>query len=84
MTETERMHILVGNLPAEITEEDIQDALADLDFDIEVKLSSGERTTAQITFPGMTRTVAEGLAAQINGRFWRERTLEAYVPLFFK
>jgi hypothetical protein len=84
MTESERMHILVGNLPPDITVEDIQDALADLDFDIEVTLSPGDRTTAQITFAGMTRTAAEGLAEQINGRFWRERTLQAYVPLFFK
>ncbi len=84
MTDTERMHILVGNLPPDITAEDIEDALSDLEFDIQVKLSPGDRATAQITFQGMTRGVAEELATLINGRFWRERTLEAYVPLFFK
>ncbi len=80
----EKIHILVNNLPSDVTEEDIYDAFADLDFELDVKLVPGEKMLAQVSFSGMTRTMADKLAQRINGMFWREHTLQAYVPLFFK
>jgi hypothetical protein len=87
MSDNERLHILVGNLPPDVSEDEIQEALADLGFELTVRLfreGSAERVTAQLTFAGMTRGVAEKLAARLNGRQYRGRVLKAYVPLFFK
>jgi hypothetical protein len=37
-----------------------------------------------VGFDGMTRVIAEKLAERIKGMPWEGRTLNAYVPLFFK
>ncbi len=83
----ENIAVLIGNLPPQVTEDDLQDALEGLGYDLEVKLSregSAEKVTAIVRFDGMTRAIAEKLAERIKGMPWQGRTLTAYVPLFFK
>ena len=83
----ENIAVLIGNLPPQVTEDDLQDALEGLGYDLEVKLSregSEEKVTAIVRFDGMTRAIAEKLAERIKGMPWQGRTLNAYVPLFFK
>ena len=85
MSEKDEIRVAIGNLPADITEEDLQEDLEHLGYDLRVRLErsgSAERVTAVITFEGMTRTTAEKLAEQLDGMPYRDRTLRAYVPLF--
>lgn len=87
MTEDDRIAVLVGNLPPEVHEDDLQDAFEGLGYDLEIKLireGNEERVTAVVRFDGMTRGVAEQLAERIKGRFSQGRALTAYVPLFMK
>lgn len=87
MTEEEKIAVLVGNLPPSVDEDDLQDALEGLGYELEIELvreGSEERVTAVVRFDGMTRIAAEQLADKIKGRVWHGRTLNAYVPLFFK
>lgn len=87
MTEQEKIAVLVGNLPPSIDEDDLQDALEGLGYELEIELvreGNEERVTAVVRFDGMTRIAAEKLAEKIKGRVWHGRTLNAYVPLFFK
>jgi RNA recognition motif-containing protein len=85
MSEKEEIRVAVGNLPPEITEEDLQEDLEHLGYDLSIHLErsgSNDRVTAVIMFEGMTRTTAEKLADQLDGMPYRDRTLRAYVPLF--
>jgi hypothetical protein len=87
MSAPENIAVLIGNLPPDVTEEDVEDALDGLGYDLRVALTrddKDERLLAIVRFDGMTRGVAEKLAARINGMPWRGRTLTAYVPLFWK
>lgn len=87
MTENKDIHILIANLLPDVVEEDIEEALEHLGFDLDVSLvreGSADKVTAVVRFEGMTRNTAETLAERINGMPWRGRTLQAYVPLFFK
>lgn len=87
MEEDESIAVLVGNLPPDIDEDDLQDAFEGLGYELDIKLvreGSEERVTAVVRFEGMTRVVADQLAARIKGMLWRDRTLQAYVPLFMK
>ena len=87
MTEEDRIAVLVGNLPPEVNEDDLQDALEGLGYELEIKLireGSEERVTAVVRFDGMTRGVADQLAERIKGTIWQGRALHAYVPLFMK
>jgi hypothetical protein len=87
MADKEDIHILVSNLPPDVVEEDIADALENLGYDLSVSLAregSADRVTAVVRFDGMTRRTAETLADRINGMPWRDRILRAYVSLFFK
>lgn len=87
MTERQDIHILVGNLPPDVVEEDIVDALEPLGYDLSISLNregSADKVTAVVKFEGMTRNTAEKLADRINGMPWRDRYLRAYVPLFMQ
>jgi len=87
MSEQENIAILIGNLPPEVNEDDILDALESLEYDLDVSLSregNEDRVTAVVRFVGMTRSSAEKLAEQIRAIPWRGRALNAYVPMFFK
>ena len=85
MSKKEEIRVALGNLPPEITEEDLQEDLKHLGYDLSIHLQrsgSNNRVTAVLMFEGMTRTTAEKLADQLDGMPYRDRTLRAYVPLF--
>lgn len=85
MTDSKDISILVSNLPPDVAEEDVEDALEHLGYDLSVSLvreGSPDKVTAVIKFSGMTRSTAQTLADRIDGMPWRNRYLRAYVPLF--
>ena len=76
------MRIIVGNLPDDITEDAIRDALSDVAPVEAVKLvPEGGSPSAMIEME-ISRADAEALARRIHGRIYRGRDLRAWVPLF--
>ena len=76
------MRIIVGNLPDDITENAIRDALSDVAPVEAVKLvPEGGAPSAMIDME-MTRAEAEALARRIQGRIYKGRELRAWVPIF--
>ncbi|MGW8183356.1 MAG: RNA recognition motif domain-containing protein [Burkholderiales bacterium] len=76
------MRIMVGNLPDDVAEETIREALSDVAPIASIKLvSEGGAPSAMIEME-MTRAEAEALARRIQGRIYRGRELRAWVPLF--
>jgi hypothetical protein len=76
------MRIIVGNLPEDVTEDGIREALSDVAPVSSVKLvPEGGAPSAMIEME-MTRAEAEALARRIQGRIYEGRELRAWVPLF--
>jgi len=76
------MRIMVGNLPDDIAEETIREALSDVAPINAVKLvTEGGTPTAMIEME-LSRADAEALARRIQGRIYQGRELRAWVPLF--
>ena len=76
------MRIMVGNLPDDIAEEAIREALSDVAPINAVKLvTEGGTPTAMIEME-LSRADAEVLARRIQGRMYQGRELRAWVPLF--
>lgn len=76
------MRIMVGNLPDDIAEETIREALSDVAPINAVKLvTEGGTPTAMIEME-LSRADAEALARRIQGRMYQGRALRAWVPLF--
>ncbi|MDH3289163.1 MAG: hypothetical protein OEP48_15755 [Betaproteobacteria bacterium] len=76
------MRIMVGNLPDNITEDAIREALSDVAPVNAIKLvPEGGAPSAMIEME-MTRVDAEALARRIQGRIYEGRELRAWVPLF--
>lgn len=76
------MRIMVGNLPDNIAEETIREALSDVAPINAVKLvTEGGTPTAMIEME-LSRADAEALARRIQGRMYQGRELRAWVPLF--
>ncbi|UCF77193.1 MAG: RNA-binding protein [Betaproteobacteria bacterium] len=76
------MRIMVGNLPDNITEDAIRDALSDVAPVNSIKLvPEGGAPSAMIEME-MSRADAEALARRIQGRIYQGRELRAWVPLF--
>jgi hypothetical protein len=76
------MRIMVGNLPDDITEETIREALSDVAPVNAIKLiPEGGAPSAMIEME-MSRVEAEALARRIQGRIYQGRALRAWVPLF--
>ena len=76
------MRIMVGNLPDDIAEEAIREALSDVAPINAVKLvTEGGTPTAMIEME-LSRADAEALARRIQGRMYQGRELRAWVPLF--
>jgi len=76
------MRIMVGNLPDDVTESAIREALSDVAPINSVKLvPEGGAPSAMIEME-MTRAEAEALARRIQGRLYQGRELRAWVPLF--
>jgi hypothetical protein len=76
------MRIIVGNLPDDITEHAIREALSDVAPVSAIKLvPEGAAPSAMIEME-MSRTSAQTLARRIHGRIYEGRELRAWVPLF--
>lgn len=76
------MRIIVGNLPDDITEEAIRDALSDVAPVEAVKLVPEGGAPSAVIEMELTRPDAEALARRIQGRIYQGRELRAWVPLF--
>ena len=75
------MRIIVGNLPDDVTEDGIKEALsafADVDAIKLVKESGAPSAVIEVVMP---RQQAEALAKRIQGRLYKGRELRAWVPL---
>jgi hypothetical protein len=79
------MHILVSNLPADVSEERLQEVFAKAGLNATIKLNregDASKVTAVVESPDMDRPAADRLAARINGMQYEGHKLSAYVPLF--
>lgn len=78
--------ILIGNLPPDVTVEEIEQVARDGGAEAHrVRLNregDAEKVAAVLELPNLDRAAADRIAGRINGVRYRERTLTAYVPLF--
>ena len=75
------MRIVIGNLPDEITEEGIREALSQFAPVDKIKLVKESGAPSAIIEMEMTREYAETLAKRIAGRIYQGKPLRAWVPL---
>jgi hypothetical protein len=78
--------ILIANLPPEVTVEEIEQVARDGGAEAPtVKLNregDANKVAAVLELPNIDRATADKIASRINGTRYRDRTLQAYVPLF--
>jgi RNA recognition motif-containing protein len=75
------MRIMVGNLPDDITEETIREALSDVAPVNAIKLVPEGGAPSVMIEMEMSRADAEALARRIHGRIHEGRELRAWAPL---
>jgi len=75
------MRIVVANLPDDVSEEGIREALSPFAPVDAIKLVKESGTPSAVIDTEMTRAQAEALAKRINGRLYKDRTLRAWVPV---
>lgn len=75
------MRIVVGNLPDDVTEEGIREALGQFAPVDKILLLKESGTPSAVIEMEMTRDQAEALAKRIHGRIFHGRDLRAWVPL---
>jgi histidyl-tRNA synthetase len=78
--------ILVGNLPADVTVDEISEVLAEAGIEqVKITLNNegdANKVAAVLALEGADRATVDRVAQKINGMRYRERTLTAYAPLF--
>jgi RNA recognition motif-containing protein len=78
--------ILVGNLPPDVTEEEIEQVARDGGAKApHVTLNregDPDKVGAVVELPNLDRAGADAIASRINGSRYKDRSLTAYVPLF--
>lgn len=74
------MRIVIGNLPDEVTEEGIREALGAFAPVDKIKLLHESGAPSALIEMEMTREQAETLAKRIHGRMYHGRELRAWVP----
>ena len=74
------MRIVIGNLPDNITEDGIREALGAFAPVDKIKLVKEGGAPGALIEMEMTRAAAEALAQRINGRLYQGRALRAWVP----
>jgi len=74
------MRIIIGNLPDDISEESIRDALKSFAPVESIKLVTGSGTPSALIEMEMTRASADALAKRIQGHVFQGRPLSAWVP----
>jgi len=75
------MRIVIGNLPDDVSEEGIREALSPFAPVDKIKLVREGATPSALIEMEMTRQQAEALAKRIQGRIHQGRELRAWVPL---
>ncbi len=75
------MRIVIGNLPDDVSEEGIREALKGFAPVEKVKLVKESGTPSALIEMEMTRASAEALARRISGRVYQGRPLRAWVPV---
>jgi hypothetical protein len=80
------MRILISNLPADVTAEEIEQVARDGGATgARVTLNregDADKVGAVLELPNIDRVTADQIANKINDSRYRDRTLHAYVPLF--
>ncbi len=74
------MRIVIGNLPDDVTEDGIRDALSAFAPVDSILLVHESGTPSALIQLETTRAAAETLAERINGRLYQGRPLRAWVP----
>jgi hypothetical protein len=74
------MRIVIANLPDDVTEEAVRDALGAFAPLEKIKLIKESGTPSVVIEMEMTRAQAEALAKRIHGRNYEGRQLRAWVP----
>ena len=74
------MRIVIANLPDDVTEEAVRDALCAFAPLEKIKLVKESGTPSVVIEMEMTRAQAEALAKRIHGRNYEGRQLRAWVP----
>ena len=75
------MKIVIENLPQDVSEERIREALRSWGQVGEIKLI-GEGSKPATVVEVATRELADSLVRHINGHFYKGRELAAWVPLW--
>ena len=74
------MRIVIGNLPDDVTEESIREALQPFAPVESIKLVKESGTPTAVIETAMGRPQADALAKRIAGRIYKGRPLNAWVP----
>jgi RNA recognition motif-containing protein len=74
------MRIVIGNLPDDVSEDSIREALKPFAPVERIKLVKESGTPSAVIEMEMTRASAEALAKRISGRIYQGRDLRAWVP----
>ena len=74
------MRIVIGNLPDDVTEESIKEALKPFAPVEQIKLVKESGAPTALIETSMGRLQAEALAKRISGRLYQGRPLNAWVP----
>lgn len=74
------VHIVIGNLPDDVTEEGIREALSSFAQADKIRLANESGTPTAVIDVDMPRAQAETLARRINGRSYQGRLLRAWIP----
>lgn len=76
----QQVHIVIGNLPDDVTEDGIREALSSFAQADKIRLVHESGTPTALIDVEMPRAQAESLAQRINGRSYQGRVLRAWVP----
>ncbi|MDM0047089.1 hypothetical protein QTH91_21535 [Variovorax dokdonensis] len=76
----QQIHIVIGNLPDDVTEEGIREALSSFAQADKIRLAKESGTPTALIDVDLPRAQAETLAGRINGRSYQGRVLRAWVP----
>ena len=75
------MRIVIGNIPDDVTEDGIQDALSAFAPVESIKLVHESGAPTAVLDMDMTKADADALAKRIQGRIYEGRELRAWVPI---
>jgi RNA recognition motif-containing protein len=75
------IRIVVANLPDDVSEDGIREALSPFAPVEKIKLVKESGTPSVVIDLETTRPQADALAKRINGRLYQGRTLRAWVPV---